>query len=236
MSRLSELDLAHSLEREEYDLRLSKGQGELARLATRLGRKKRYVILVFEGMDAAGKGGAIRRLTQAMDPSLYRVLAYGAPNESERSHHYLWRFWSRFPAFGSVLVFDRSWYGRVLVERVEGFAPEEKWQQAYREINDMERSWVQAGVVLCKFWLQIDLDEQLRRFQERENSPLKQWKLTDEDWRNREKWPQYRMAIEEMLDRTDSPDAPWTLVEANDKLFARVKILETVVTALADTV
>lgn len=233
MSRLDKLDLSRALSRDEYSGRLKAGQEKLARLGLKLGRKGQYVILVFEGMDAAGKGGAIRRVTQALDPSLYEVLAYGAPNESERKHHYLWRFWSRFPKSESFLVFDRSWYGRVLVERVEGFAEEEAWRRAYREINDMERSWTQAGVVLVKFWLQIDLDEQLERFQAREASPLKQWKLTDEDWRNREKWPQYKEAIEEMLEKTDTPAAPWTLVEASDKLFARVKVLETVVDALS---
>ena len=235
MSELDRIDLSLALERDEYARRLKAAQEELTRLALRMERKQRTIIIVFEGMDAAGKGGAIRRLTQALDPALYRVLAYGAPNERERNHHYLWRFWDRFP-FGSgsqsMVVFDRSWYGRVLVERVEGFASDAEWGRAYEEINDMERGWTQAGVILVKFWLQIDLDEQLRRFEARRTSPLKQWKLTDEDWRNREKWPRYKEAIEAMLARTTTPEAPWTLVAANDKLYARVKVVETVVRAL----
>lgn len=194
----------------------------------RVRRSNRLVVLVFEGMDAAGKGGAIRRIAQSMDPELYVVLPFAAPLPEERARHYLWRFWRSLPGPGTVAIFDRSWYGRVLVERVEGFAAPEEVARAYGEIRHMEESWANAGALIAKFWLHIDLDEQLRRFKGREESPLKNWKLTPEDWRNREKWPQYKDAVETMIERTTTEKAPWILVEANDKKFARLKVMRTV--------
>jgi polyphosphate kinase 2 (PPK2 family) len=182
---------------------------------------------VFEGQDAAGKGGAIRRITWALDARTYRVIPIAAPTDEERAHHYLWRFWRHLPRRGRVTIFDRSWYGRVLVERVEGFAPEPQWQRAYQEINDFERELTESGVILTKFWLHISQEEQLRRFQEREQTPAKRYKITAEDFRNREQANQYEAAAAEMIERCSPPSAPFTLVEANDKYFARVKVLET---------
>ncbi|MBI3396420.1 MAG: hypothetical protein HY042_11335 [Spirochaetia bacterium] len=227
MGRLDDLDLSVKMERADYDAAMQDLRKELAKAAVRVRRKKRIAVFVFEGADAAGKGGAIRRLAQAMDPELYVVLPFAAPTPEERARHYLWRFWRTLPDPGTISIFDRSWYGRVLVERVEGFAAPDVWARAYDEINHMEASWVNAGMVVGKFWLQIDQDEQLRRFKGREESPLKNWKLTSEDWRNREKWPVYKEAIEDMLDRTSTNHAPWTLIEANDKLHARAKVMRT---------
>ena len=183
--------------------------------------------MVFEGMDAAGKGSTIRRLTQALDARFYRVIPVAAPNENERAQPYLWRFWRRLPQRGKVAIFDRSWYGRVLVERVEGFCSEADWMRAYAEINDFEDQLVSAGAVVVKFWLAITKDEQLRRFEERQKIAFKTFKITDEDWRNREKWADYEHAVCDMVDRTSTLVAPWTLVEANDKNFARIKVLTT---------
>ncbi len=229
---LDSLDLSMSLEDEVYRKRLKELQKDLAKAAVRVYERRRTAILVFEGKDAAGKGGAIRRLTGALPPELFRVIPIGAPSPREKRHHYLWRFWNRLPAPGRIAIFDRSWYGRVLVERVEGFAPEDAWRRAYREIADMERSWHEAGFAVAKFWLHIDQNEQLQRFEERAKSPLKQWKLTEEDLRNREKWPQYAAAVEEMIERTHRDHAPWHLVEANDKRFARIKVLDLALHAL----
>ncbi len=234
MSRLDELNLDIKISRERYESELDDFQEDISRLAIRNYSKKRSLVVVFEGMDAAGKGGAIRRITQALDPELYRVITSAAPNEAERAHHYLWRYWTRMPEPGMLALFDRSWYGRVLVERVEGFAKEEEWRRAYDEINEMELAWTNSGIKVLKFWLHIDLDEQHDRFKAREASPLKNWKLTEEDWRNREKWPQYKAAIEEMLERTSTGFAPWQLVEANDKLFARTKVLRLVRAAMME--
>jgi polyphosphate kinase 2 (PPK2 family) len=185
------------------------------------------VILVFEGWDASGKGGAVRRLTSALDAREFQVIPIAAPTDEERAQHYLWRFWRHLVRAGRFLIFDRSWYGRVLVERVENLASEREWMRAFNEINHFEELLVGHGIVLVKYWLHITQDEQLRRFKEREGTPYKAWKLTDEDWRNREKWAVYEHAVNDMAERTSTRIAPWTLVEANDKLFARHKVVRT---------
>jgi polyphosphate kinase 2 (PPK2 family) len=186
------------------------------------------ICVVFEGWDASGKGGAIRRLVSPLDPRHVRVASIAAPTENEKRHHFLSRFWPVLPGWGGMAVLDRSWYGRVLVERVEGFATEEQWRRAYEEIKAFERTLTDEGMVLIKFWMHISPEEQLRRFHAREKNLLKRWKLTDEDWRNRHKWQQYEDAVNEMVERTDTSYAPWTVVEAEDKRFARVKVLQTV--------
>jgi len=229
---LDHVDLSLSLNPEEYDVRIRKAQATLRELEHEIYRRRVPVVIVYEGWDAAGKGGNIRRLTKNLDPRGYEVVPIAAPNDVEKAHHYLWRFWAQMPKAGHITIFDRSWYGRVLVERVEGFCTEAQWRRAFREINGMEQHLVHFGTIVLKFWLQIDPDEQLRRFKEREGLAHKQWKLTDEDWRNREKMPQYRDAVEEMLHRTTTPYAPWTIVESNCKLYARVKVLETVCEAI----
>ena len=185
--------------------------------------------VVFEGWDASGKGGAIKRLIAPLDPRHVRVASFAAPTPDEKRHHYLHRFGPALPGWGGMAVFDRSWYGRVLVERVEGFATEEQWRRAYDEIDEFERTLAADGTIFAKFWLHVSAEEQLARFERRQNDPLKSWKLTDEDWRNREKRPQYVEAIEEMLARTDIPEAPWILVEGESKRFARVKVMESVI-------
>jgi polyphosphate kinase 2 (PPK2 family) len=190
--------------------------------------RKHSLIAVFEGNDAAGKGGAIRRVIGALDPRQYRIVPVAAPTEEERAQPYLWRFWRHMPPRGKFTVFDRSWYGRVLVERVEGFCSTGDWLRAYGEINDFEEQLSSAGVVLVKFWLAIDQQTQLERFKAREQIPFKRFKITEEDWRNRDKWPLYRDAVGDMVDRTSTEIAPWTLVEANDKRFARIKVLRTI--------
>jgi polyphosphate kinase 2 (PPK2 family) len=188
--------------------------------------------MAFEGWDAAGKGSAIRRVTQAIDPRLYRVVGVAAPTDEERAQHYLWRFWRYLPRAGFMTLFDRSWYGRLLVERVEGFATPAEWGRAYGEINSFEEQLAAHGIVLCKFWLHISPEEQLQRFKERETVDYKRYKITDEDWRNRKKWPAYQQAVEDMVARCNTPYAPWTLVAGNDKKYARVQILKTVVDRL----
>ncbi len=191
------------------------------------------ICVVFEGWDASGKGGAIRRLVAPMDPRHVRVASIAAPTPDEKRHHFLSRFWSLLPGWGGMAILDRSWYGRVLVERVEGFATEEQWRRAYDEIKGFERTLCDEGMVLIKFWMHISPEEQLRRFHGRERSDLKRWKLTDEDWRNRHKWSEYEDAVNEMLERTDTSYAPWTVVEAEDKRYARVKVLQTVTNRMA---
>ena len=188
--------------------------------------------MVYEGWDAAGKGGNIKRLTQELDPRGYQVVPITAPTVEEKAHHYLWRFWRQLPKAGHLTIFDRSWYGRVLVERVEGLASEEEWRRAYQEINEFERHLTGAGVVCVKFWLHLSPEEQLRRFQARERTPHKRFKITTEDWRNRARWNDYRAAVSEMIERTSTSMAPWTVVEAEDKLWARVKTLSTLVATL----
>jgi polyphosphate:AMP phosphotransferase len=229
---LNRVNLSLSLTPEEYATRLKKAQATLRELEYEIYLRRVPVVIAYEGWDAAGKGGNIRRLTQNLDPRGYEVVPVAAPNDVEKAHHYLWRFWARMPKAGHITIFDRTWYGRVLVERVEGFCTEAQWRRAYREINGMEQQLAHFGTVLLKFWLHIDAEEQLRRFQEREEMAHKQWKITDEDWRNREKMGHYRDAVEEMLHRTTTPYAPWTVVESNCKRYARVKVLETVCEAI----
>jgi AMP-polyphosphate phosphotransferase len=185
------------------------------------------VIMVVEGNDAAGKGGCIRRVTGALDARMYQVIPIAAPSEEERAQPYLWRFWRHLPRKGRVTIFDRSWYGRVLVERVEGYCSEADWMRAYSEINDFEAQMVRHHLLVIKFWLTITKDEQLQRFEAREKTGFKRFKITEEDWRNREKWEEYEMAVCDMVDRTSTKLAPWTLVEANNKYFARIKVLKT---------
>jgi polyphosphate:AMP phosphotransferase len=229
---LSSLDLTRKLEKKDYTRRRDEAQARLNLLHRKARERKITVALVFEGWDAAGKGGAIRRITRALDARDYRVIQIGAPSDEEKAHHYLWRFWRHLSRAGRFMIFDRSWYGRVLVERVEGFATQQEWQQAYKEINDFEEQLVEHGIVLVKFWLHISPEEQERRFQARAKIPFKRWKLTEEDWRNREKWGRYELAVNDMVERTSTPIAPWILVEAEDKRYARVKVLESVCEAL----
>ncbi|MBA3034266.1 MAG: polyphosphate:AMP phosphotransferase [Gammaproteobacteria bacterium] len=225
---ISELNLEHTLTKKQYDNQLAKWQGRLSELVRDPRFKQHSVICVFEGSDAAGKGGAIRRVTASMDARNYQIVPIAAPTEEERAQPYMWRFWRHVPRIGRFSIFDRSWYGRVLVERVEGFCAEADWLRAYTEINDFEHEISEAGAIVIKFWLQVSKDEQLRRFKEREKIEFKRFKLTDEDWRNREKWDAYHQAVCDMVDRTSSGLAPWTLVEANDKGYARVKVIRTI--------
>jgi polyphosphate:AMP phosphotransferase len=231
-SVLRDLDSSGGMERGEYDRNMPNLQNKLRELQYELYKARTPMVIVFEGQDAAGKGGCIKRLTQRLDPRGYQVAPTAAPNDWERAHHYLWRFWTAFPKAGHIGIYDRSWYGRVLVERVEGFCRESEWRRAYAEMNEMEDQWRRYGTIIVKFWLQIDADEQLARFTDRQRNPDKNWKITDEDWRNREKWPMYEAAAEEMLLRTSTVHAPWTIVEAKDKLFARTEVLRKVIGAL----
>lgn len=231
-SILDKVDLSPSLSKEEYQKLLKKYQQRMRDLEHTVYERRFPVIIVYSGWDAAGKGGNIKRLTQNMDPRGYEVIPISAPNDIEKMHHYLWRFWLEIPKAGHIAIFDRSWYGRVMVERIEGFCTEAEWKRAYQEINEFEEQLANFGTILVKFWLHIDKEEQLRRFRERESNPYKRWKLTEEDWRNREKWDIYKKAVDEMLFRTSSPHAPWTIVEANSKWYARIKALKTVVEAI----
>ncbi|HQV11433.1 MAG TPA: polyphosphate:AMP phosphotransferase [Nitrospira sp.] len=225
---LNSLQLDRPLGKADYQAALAGLQGRLA-LLTRLPEfASRSVVLVFEGVDAAGKGGAIRRLTAALDARQYRVVPVAAPSEEESAQPYLWRFWRQLPRQGKLVIFDRSWYGRVLVERVEGYCSEADWMRAFGEINDFEDQLIEAGAIVLKFWLSISKEEQLRRFREREAEPHKRYKITPEDWRNRERWDDYERAVCDMIDRSSTENAPWTLVEANNKYYARIKVLETV--------
>ena len=225
---LSELDLDQKLLKKDFERELARQQGRLSELARNPRFRNHALVLVFEGSDAAGKGGSIRRVTAALDARQFQIVPIAAPTEEERAQPYLWRFWRHLPKKGRVAIFDRSWYGRVLVERVEGFCSEADWLRAYAEINDFEHQMATAGTIVVKFWLQISADEQLRRFKERQDTEFKRFKITDEDWRNREKWEAYAAAVCDMVDRTSTGLAPWTLVEANDKNFARVKVLKTI--------
>jgi len=231
-SILDRSDLSLSLNREEYERALKKHQERIREIEHEIYANRLPVIMAFEGWDAAGKGGSIKRLVQRMDPRGYEVVTTAAPNEIELMHHYLWRFWKNIPKAGHVVIFDRSWYGRVLVERIEGFCTEEEWKRAYSEINEMEEQWANFGTVILKFWVHVSSEEQLKRFELRQKTKHKQWKITDEDWRNREKWDLYKTAVDEMLYRTSTSYAPWTIIEANSKLFARIKTLKTVIDAL----
>lgn len=231
-SSLNSVDLSLSYTKDEYKEKLEKLQNRIQELHGELYQKRIPVILGFEGWDAGGKGGAIKRLTEKMDPRGYQVNPTASPNDIERAHHYLWRFWNNVPKKGHIAIFDRTWYGRVMVERIEGFCTKDEWSRAYKEINDMEANWVHSGAVVLKFWLQIDKDEQARRFKERMENPEKQWKITDEDWRNREKWDQYEQAVDDMLVHTSTTYAPWIIVEGNSKYYARIKVLQSVVDAI----
>ena len=232
MPRLKDVDLSPSTTEEAYRAELKRERKKLQKLHSRLYREKVPVVLGFEGWDASGKGGAIRRLSWALDPRGFDVVPIAAPTPEELSRPYLWRFWRQLPKDGHVVLFDRTWYGRVMVERVEGLTPEARWSMAYDEINEFERELSRWGAVVLKFWLQIDQDTQLRRFEDRQSTPEKQYKITEEDWRNRKKWPQYELAVDEMLQKTSTEYAPWILVEGNDKKYARLKVLKTVRKAL----
>ncbi|NJK99797.1 MAG: polyphosphate:AMP phosphotransferase [Spirulinaceae cyanobacterium SM2_1_0] len=230
---LAQVDLSTQLARPEYKQRLRDAQLALLKLQRSIHEQQISVLLLFEGWDAAGKGGAIKRLTDSLDPRSYKVQAYAAPTDEEQRYHYLWRFWRRLPPAGKIGIFDRSWYGRVLVERVEGFATDAEWRRAYREINEFEAQLLASSCVLVKFWLHISPEEQLQRFEQRQQNPFKRYKLTDEDWRNRERRPLYDVAVNQAIARTSTLAAPWTLVPANDKYFARVFVLETAIQAIA---
>ena len=226
---LGKINAYQELTKEDYKKELDKYQKRLKQLQIEMFKAQIPTVICFEGWDAAGKGGAIRRLTAALDPLGFSVRPVSAPNVVERQFHYLWRFWVHLPEAGNIAIFDRTWYGRVMVERIEGFAKDYEWQRAYDEIKDMEQQWAEHGFAIAKFWLQIDKEEQLRRFTDRQNDPMKQWKITDEDWRNRDKWEAYEEAVNEMLVRTDTSYAPWTVVEGNNKYYARLKVLKTIV-------
>ncbi len=223
---LNALDLSLTLPKKEYKQELNRLQNRVSLLSRHAREQKISTILVFEGWDAAGKGGIIRRIVPAMDARSYQVIPIAAPTDEERAHHYLWRFWRHIPRAGFVTVYDRSWYGRVLVERIEGFAGDDEWMRAYAEINDFEEQLTDSGIVLMKYWIHISKEEQLARFQAREQIPWKQHKITEEDYRNREKWDHYEHAVNDMVERTSTEYAPWTLVEGNDKRYARVKALK----------
>ncbi|MCR5652109.1 MAG: polyphosphate:AMP phosphotransferase [Lachnospiraceae bacterium] len=228
--KLSDISLSDkTLTDEEYDLELNRLQKELAELGNKVYRKKIPVIIAYEGWDAAGKGGNIKRITAALDPRDFVVEPIASPEPHEKARHYLWRFWTRLPKTGHITIFDRTWYGRVMVERLEGFCTENDWQRAYNEINEFEKELSEWGAVIIKFWVQIDKDTQLARFTDRQNTPEKQWKITDEDWRNREKWDLYEGAVDEMLEKTSTAFAPWHILESVDKKYARIKALKTVI-------
>jgi polyphosphate kinase 2 (PPK2 family) len=224
---LDRLDMTQRLDPKHFDEALERQQGRLNRLQRKAHEKGISTILVFEGWDAAGKGGAIRRITGALDARDYQVIAISAPTDEEKARHYLWRFWRHLSRAGRITVFDRSWYGRVLVERVEGFATEDEYRRGYGEINHFEEQLAGHGSLLVKFWIHITKDEQLRRFRDRKRTEYKRWKITPEDWRNRNRWNDYTLAVNEMVARTSTRVAPWTLVEGNDKNFARIKVMKT---------
>jgi polyphosphate kinase 2 (PPK2 family) len=238
MKRLAKVDLSATLPKKKAATRLDTAVLRLLHLRLILGgqvgdhRIGPPLCVLFEGWDASGKGGAIKRLVSSLDPRHVRVAQFAAPTYDEKRHHFLWRFWPVLPGWGGMAVLDRSWYGRVLVERVEGFATKEQWSRAYDEIVEFERTLTAEGMIMVKFWLHVSPDEQLRRFRSRAAEPLRSWKLTDEDWRNREKRPEYEKAVEEMLDRTDHPKAPWHVVPGDDKRLARVVVVETVCKAV----
>jgi len=231
-SILDKVDLSLAVERDTYRKELEEGQDRIRELEHEMYVKRVPAVLAYEGWDAAGKGGTLRRLVQRMDPRGYEVVPVAAPSDEEKAHHYLWRFWRQMPKAGHMAIFDRSWYGRVLVERVEGFCSEIEWRRAFSEINEMEEHMANFGTVILKFWLHIDQNEQLRRFKEREKIEYKRWKITEEDWRNRKKWDVYMEAVNEMIYRTSTPYAPWVIVESNNKQYARLKVVRTVVKAL----
>ena len=230
---LDTIDLSLALTKDEYHQSLIKYQVALHALGYQVYVQERPVVMVFEGWDAGGKGGAIKRVTEKLDPRGYVVYSIAAPQGDDAARHYMYRFWRRLPETGQIAIFDRSWYGRVMVERIEGFCTEEEWMRAYREINQFERQLVDFGTILFKFWVHISKEEQLRRFESRANDPLRQWKLTEEDWRNREKWDIYAVAVDDMLMKTSTVTAPWTIVEGDNKQYARIKVLKTLVDKLS---
>lgn len=236
MPALEEVFLGQEISDDEYDKTLKKLQKKLSTLHNYIYLHKIPIVLAYEGWDAAGKGGNISRLTAALDPRGYTVVPIAAPTPPEKNRQFLWRFWQNIPKSGHITLFDRSWYGRVLVERVEKFAAENEWQRAYQEINEFENELYKWGAVVVKFWLHIDKDEQLRRFESRQNTPEKQWKITDEDWRNREKWEDYSIAVNDMLRLTSTSCAPWVIVESQNKKYARIKVLETVIAAIEEKI
>jgi len=231
-NHLDNIDLTKSLKRSKYTKALNRYKEDMYKAAWRAHQNKTSVVLVFEGADAAGKGGTIRRLIRCLDARLYRVIQISAPTKIEKAMHYLWRFWMQIPRAGFITIYDRSWYGRVLVERVEGFAKDEEWQRAYAEINQFEKQLADAGIIVLKFWLQISDKEQLERFKKREVTAYKQYKLTEEDWRNRDKRPQYEKAANDMIECTNTKYAPWHLIPAEDKKYARISVLKAVYKAL----
>ena len=231
---LDVMDMSLSLTKSEYKQELQTWQAKLNQLQRNALKKNLSTIMVFEGPDAAGKGGAIRRVTAALDARHVQVLPIAAPTDEEQAHHFLWRFWRHLPRAGKMTIFDRSWYGRVLVERIEDFASEDEWRRGYSEINEFEEALTSSGIILLKFWIHVTKDEQLRRFKEREKIPHKQWKLTDEDWRNREKWDDYELAVNDLVEHTSTRVAPWNLVEGNDKRHARIKVIKTVCARMED--
>ncbi len=230
--KLAEISLDKELSEEAYRTELKKCQKRLTELHNEIYRRKIPVILAYEGWDAAGKGGNIKRITGALDPRGFEVHPIASPEPHEKARHYLWRFWTRLPKTGHIAIFDRTWYGRVMVERLEGFCTENDWQRAYNEINEFEKELYDWGAIVIKFWVQIDSDTQLARFTDRQNTPEKQWKITDEDWRNREKWDLYEAAVDEMIEKTNTSYAPWVVLESNDKKYARIKALKTVIAAI----
>jgi polyphosphate kinase 2 (PPK2 family) len=230
---LETLDLTRKLSRAAYVRELTARQIQLRELGYQIYLRKRPVVILFEGWDAAGKGGAIKRITEKLDPRGYVVYPIASPQGEDKTRHYLYRFWRRLPERGQIAIFDRSWYGRVMVERVEGFCTGEAWERAYKEINSFERQLQDFGTIVAKFWIHISRDEQLRRFKERKATGYKEWKLTDEDWRNRKKWRLYEQAVEEMLVKTSTRTAPWRLVEGNDKYWARARVLSKLVEILS---
>ena len=229
-------DLTASIDQEEYKKELKRLQGKLADLHNQIYRKRIPVVICYEGWDAAGKGGNIRRIAYPLDPRGFDVIPVASPTPGEKARHHLWRFWTRLPRSGHVTIFDRTWYGRVMVERIEGFCSEDDWKRAYAEINEFEKELTDWGTVVLKFWIHIDPDTQLERFEARQNTPEKQWKITEEDWRNREKWPQYEEAVEEMLLKTSTEYAPWYIIESVDKKYARIRTLQIVTDALEKAV
>lgn len=233
---LEAVDLTCSLGKQRYSIELAELQPQLRTLQIRLSEMGRPIVIVYEGWDAAGKGGNIKRLTDRLDPRFYTVYGISKPTEDELNHHYLWRFWTKLPSHNHMVIFDRSWYGRVLVERIESFATETEWRRAYREINEFERLLIDDGTLILKFWLHISQEEQLRRFEQRLADPGKRWKMNEEDWRNRTKWHQYEEAVEDMFRETSTAWAPWVVVEGNDKRWARIKVLQHVVQYLQDAV
>jgi polyphosphate kinase 2 (PPK2 family) len=231
-AQLSAVNMRQKLSAGEYKAEMTELQARLLKAEFAIYRQQVPVLCLLEGWDAAGKGGAIKRIAAPLDPRGFTVVSFAAPRDEEKVHHYLWRFWKNLPRAGHLTVFDRSYYGRVLVERVEGFSKEREWRRAYQEIYEFERQQVTFGMAIVKFWMHITPAEQMKRFRARELDPYRSYKLTEEDWRNRQKWEPYTAAVEEMFARTSTPQAPWTIVPANDKLFARVAVLRTLVEAM----